>query len=131
MGAWSHEPFGNDDAGDWVWTLEEADDFSVIEKALAAVTDEREEYLEAPQCTEALAAAEIVAALLGKPTQSLPDDAAAWVKGKPLPPESLVSKASEAVASILASSEIDELWKESESYAQWQAVTNDLQDRLA
>lgn len=24
MGAWSHEPFGNDTAGDWVYELEDA-----------------------------------------------------------------------------------------------------------
>lgn len=30
MGAWGHGPFDNDDAGDWVWELEESEDFSVV-----------------------------------------------------------------------------------------------------
>ena len=40
MGAWSHEAFGNDDALDWAQGLEDADDLSLIEAALAAVADE-------------------------------------------------------------------------------------------
>jgi hypothetical protein len=39
MGAWSHEPFGNDDAGDWALELEEATDLSYIEASLDAVLD--------------------------------------------------------------------------------------------
>ena len=35
MGAWSHEPFGNDDANDWAYELEETEDLSHIEAALA------------------------------------------------------------------------------------------------
>ena len=131
MGAWSHEPFGNDDAGDWVSELTESEDLGAIERALDAVTDSAEEYLEAPDCSAALAAAEVVAALLGKPTASLDQEAAAWVKGKPRPPSELVAKAKRAVASVLKSSELQELWAESSEYAQWQAVTNDLLVRLS
>ena len=129
MGAWSHEPFGNDDAGDWVWELEKRKDFSLIEDALDAVTRE-DEYLEAPECCEALAAAEIVAALLERPSASLPDNAAAWVVGKPRPPESLIKKANIAVGTVLRSSELQELWEDSDYYEEWQSVTKDLQDRL-
>jgi hypothetical protein len=31
MGAWSHEPFGNDDAGDWAYGLDESRDLGLIE----------------------------------------------------------------------------------------------------
>ncbi len=34
MGAWPHEPFGNDDAGDWACELEETEDLSYVEAAL-------------------------------------------------------------------------------------------------
>ncbi|MDR3387104.1 MAG: DUF4259 domain-containing protein [Rudaea sp.] len=131
MGAWSHEPFGNDDAGDWVSELSNSNDFSKIESALNSVTDEAADYLEAPECSAALAAAEVVAALLGKPTKSLDEDAAAWVANKPRPTPELVSKATRAVSSVLESSELQELWAESEDYAQWQFVTNDLLARLS
>jgi hypothetical protein len=39
MGAWSHEPFGNDDANDWAYGLEEAEDLSYVEEALNAVLE--------------------------------------------------------------------------------------------
>ncbi|MEP7009716.1 MAG: DUF4259 domain-containing protein [Acidobacteriota bacterium] len=130
MGAWSHEPFGNDDAGDWLSGLGQAKDLSAIENALNAVTDEAEEYLEAPQCSSALAAAEVVAALLGKPNPALPEEAVSWVKGKPSPPSNVVAKAKSAVAAVLDSSELQELWAESEDYPQWQAITKDLLGRL-
>jgi hypothetical protein len=130
MGAWSHEPFGNDDAGDWVWELEKTNDFSLLETALSTVTDAAADYLEAPECCEALAAAEVVAALLDKPCASLPDDVAAWVKGKPRPGPALTGKARAAVAAILGSSELQELWEESDDYLQWQAITKDLEVRL-
>lgn len=48
IGAWSHEPFGNDDASDWAYELEEARDLKVIESTLNKVL-ESEGYLETPQ----------------------------------------------------------------------------------
>jgi hypothetical protein len=56
MGAWSHEPFGNDDAGDWAHKLEETEDLSYVEAALDAVL-EAEGYVEAPEASCAVAAA--------------------------------------------------------------------------
>ena len=35
MGAWSHEPFGNDQACDWAAELAESTGFAIIEKAFA------------------------------------------------------------------------------------------------
>jgi hypothetical protein len=131
MGAWSHEPFGNDDAGDWLYELEGSTDFSAIESALAAVTSEAGGYLEAPECSAALAAAEIVAALAGKPITSLPDDAAAWVSGKGAPVVALIAQARSAVTAVLESSELQELWEDSDDYAAWQAITKDLLKRLS
>lgn len=131
MGAWSHEPFGNDDAGDWVYDLERSKDLSAIGSALSAVTDEADEYLEVPQCSAALAAAEVVAAMLGKPVKSLPEEVTVWMKGKPRPDDALISKAKKAISAILQSSELQELWAESEHYPKWQAITKDLLTRLS
>jgi hypothetical protein len=130
MGAWSHEPFGNDDAGDWISELEQSKDLSVVEAALNAVTDDAEEYLQAPQCSTALAAAEVVAALLGRPSTSLPAEAVGWTSGRSRPSTSLVAKAKRAVSAVLETSELQELWAESEDYPQWQAGTKNLLARL-
>jgi hypothetical protein len=39
MGAWSHEPFGNDTANDWADELEESSDFSIVEKAFNQIIE--------------------------------------------------------------------------------------------
>ncbi len=55
MGAWSREPFGNDDANDWVYERADAADLSYVEAALDAVL-EVDGYLEAPGASRAVAA---------------------------------------------------------------------------
>ena len=109
MGAWSHEPFGNDDAGDWLSELVQSKDLSIVEAGLNAVTDDAEEYLQAPQCSTALAAAEVVAALLGRPSTSLPAEAVGWTSGRSRPSASLVAKAKRVVSAVLETSELQEL----------------------
>jgi hypothetical protein len=99
MGAWSGEPFGNELATDWAWELEEAEDWLVVRAALdGALTpeDERDE----DRAIIALAAAEVVAHALGRPTQ---DDAytqvlKTFVERAPSPAPRLVSTALAAVA---------------------------------
>ena len=130
MGAWSHEPFGNDDARDWLSVLEQSKGLSVVEAALNGVADDAEEYLEAPQCSVALVAAEVVAALLGRPSISLPAEVVGWTSGRSRPSASLVTKAKRAVSAVLENSELQELWAESEDYPQWQAGTKNLLARL-
>ena len=67
MGAWGVGPFENDDASDWVYQLEGAEDLELVRGTLEAAANPQG-YLEAPTCSEALAAAEVVAALSGRPT---------------------------------------------------------------
>jgi len=120
MGAWSHTPFGNDTANDWAYGLEEVDDLSVIESAIDAVLQNGEEYLEAPEAEEAVAAIEVIAKLLGKGTQfdTYTEKVDEWVKrvGK-IPSPELLQKAREAISRILsADSELAELWEDSEEW---------------
>ncbi|NOX55940.1 MAG: DUF4259 domain-containing protein [Planctomycetes bacterium] len=131
MGAWGHNSFENDDALDWVADLEESQDMSAILKALNAVTDEAGDYIEAPECSMAIAAAEVVAALCGNAASSLPDEVNEWLKGKPKPDPQLAAKARQAIDVILADSELKELWEEiEEDYPKWIAVLEDIKSRL-
>jgi len=121
MGAWSHEPFGNDDANDWAYGLEETKNLSRIEEALDRVL-QTDGYLEAPEASEAVAAVEVLAKLLGKGTQSdsytaKVDD---WVKSVSLNPSpSLLAKAQRTLERILGEdSELRELWSEGDE-AEW------------
>lgn len=130
MGAWGIGPFDNDDAGDWAYDVVESDDLSVVEAAINEIASAQGAYLESPDCCNALAAAELVAAMLGKPSDSLPEELAQWISGRPAPPSSTVKNAQEAVSAILAASELRELWEETDDYEQWTAITRDLLRRL-
>lgn len=133
MGSWGVLPFENDDALDWVWELEDAEDFTVLEDALDQVASaEPDEYVEAPEAEEALAAAEVVAALLGKPLEELPEPVDAFLdrnKGKK-PDADLVSLAVKAVKRVQSSSELKELWEASDDAEKWDEVVEELLSRL-
>lgn len=68
MGAWSAEPFGNDTAGDWAYEFEDAQDLDLVRTAFAEIRDEAaapEPYIDAYTGTVAVAAAAVVAQMLG------------------------------------------------------------------
>ena len=134
MGAWSVDPFGNDDAADWAYELEEADSLSPIEEAIDAVLSSGEDYLEAPQACVAIAAIEVLARLAGRSGEKTSHTEAVdnWVASVQLkPPVELIDKAQAALARILAeNSELAELWQDSDDHDAWQASMDDLQARV-
>jgi hypothetical protein len=124
MGAWSHEPFGNDAAGDWAHRLFESDDLSYIETTLDKVS-EQSSYLEAPDAEEAIAAVEVLAKALGKGTQSggYTEEVDAWVAAlKEKPSIDLLQKADRVLRRIVSKdSELLELWSESAEEHFWRS----------
>lgn len=130
MGAWGVGSFENDEALDWVAELE---DQGLI-AAGAAFQDIREfadEYLEAPACSAAVAAAEVVAALRGHPAAELPENVATWIAAHPGDPGAeLVLAARLAIDAVLTDSELAELWSGSEEGEEWRSCVLDLQRRL-
>ena len=61
MGTWGDGPFDDDNASDWVWELQEAHDWTIIETALRGAADAgADDYLEAPDGQIAWAAAAVV-----------------------------------------------------------------------
>jgi Domain of unknown function (DUF4259) len=130
MGAWGVGAFENDDASDWVYQLEEAGDLDLVQVTLAAAADP-EGYLEAPTCCMALAAAEVVAALVGQPAPDLPEEIRAWVGAHRLrvPPQ-LRALSVKALDQVAADSELKELWVESEERGAWVDRLQELRERL-
>lgn len=118
MGAWSHEPFGNDDANDWAYGLEDKQDLSLIEQAINQAL-EVEDYLEAPEGTYAVAAVEVLAKLLGRGTQSdaYTEKVDEWVNSVHIKPSAeLLDKAQRVLVRVAGeNSELQELWGESDS----------------
>ncbi len=128
MGAWGHRAFENDTAADWVWELEESDDLSLVHEALNAALDAGDDA-DADMCSEALAAAEVVAALQGVPHIELPNTIVSWTTGRKRPDAALVEKARRAATRILQSSELAELWAEADG-TEWNEDVQALINRL-
>jgi|CXWK01.1.fsa_nt_gi hypothetical protein len=134
MGAWGVDSFGNDDAADWAFGLDESHDLHLVEETLSRATVGSEEYLEAPVASEAVAAAEAVARLRGPAGESTgySDSVDRWVArvGKP-PSEAVVRLAIRALDRIVApDSELRELWEDSEDFAAWTDAIRELRGRL-
>ena len=123
--------FENDDASDWVWELEDDNDMSVLHEALAAAVDTPlDELIEAPDASNALAAAEIVAAARGHHGAELPSEAREWIRrNAALVDARTVALATAAVERISIHSELKELWEEAES-DEWPLVVSGLLERL-
>lgn len=132
MGAWGYNSFENDAAGDWVGDLVDGGDGAAIEEALAAVIEAGDEYLEAPECSAAIAAAEVVAALHGHAAADLPDEVTTWLTGRERPDATLLERARIAVDAVRNGSELQELWEEQGDALQvWLGAIDDLRRRLA
>lgn len=68
MGRWDATSFGNDTANDWVYLLEESDVLSHIEATFQKILDAGDDFVEGSYAEEAIAAAEVLAWLRGRPT---------------------------------------------------------------
>ncbi|HKD15784.1 MAG TPA: DUF4259 domain-containing protein [Candidatus Angelobacter sp.] len=122
--------FGNDDASDWVYDLQESSGTDALKEAFTAINGHN--YPESPECCIALAAAEIVAAAKGKPAADLPDRARKWL-GNQDEVESIKKLAKPAIAvvnKISVKSELRDYWEESDSWHEWQQAVEGLLRRL-
>lgn len=131
MGTWDIGAFDNDTALDWVGDLESAADHAPFQAAFAAVQRGSADYLEAQECEEAIAAAEVLAYQAGHPSAPLPEEVERWLSGKPAPTRDLLRDAQRALDAILAESELKELWEDNrELYPTWVAAVEHLRTRL-
>ena len=133
MGAWGHRNFENDSAMDFVGDFLESLTEVSISDSLSFVIDAsaEEEYIEVDEASAALAAAEIVAAIIGRAASDLPNELVAAIEKMRFEPyQKLVNRARKAVTVILRESELQELWGEGGEPNDWQQVQNDLLTRL-
>ena len=134
MGTWALDAFGNDYAMDWAQDLHEYKTLELVETTLDNVIDSQQAELEAPFAAEALAALEVIARLQGQPGENDPataevDEWVAACKKKVTPP--LLDKARLAFDKIVAeTSELRQLWQDSEHFTDWQADVAHLRGRV-
>lgn len=122
MGAWSEGGFGNDTALDYA---DEVVALGDLERALGP----SEGLYDADAACEAVAAAEIIAACLGRPGPDLPDNIKEKLGEFGKPSDALIQLSSSAVSEVSAASELAELWEEAED-GNWKEAVNDLLARL-
>jgi hypothetical protein len=132
MGAWDATSFGNDTANDWAYDLEGCDDLSHIETTLQHVMDVGDDYLDADMASEAVAAAEVLAWLSGKPipVNSYTEKIAEWVSSHPTKPSAATIQMALSVLDRIQreQSELAELW---EGDPEWTDSMTDLRNRLS
>lgn len=134
MGTWSAEPFGNDAAADWAWELDDSEDWGIVADALRLVLDEDDPAeLDADTATVAIAAAEVLAHSLGRPTQSdsYTESVAAFINRAPAPPAGLAAEALKALdVATTPAGELAELWLD-EGSEEWSAANDRLREALS
>ena len=137
MGAWGIGNFENDDAGDWIYDLEKSKDKSILHKALNSIL-ENSEYIESPECCEALAAAEVIYSGLSSDHSGVSEEVIKWLNKKPgLFKKPVTFEASDAIKSIeainkiLNSSELKELWEEADEFEDWKKLEITLIEKLS
>lgn len=134
MGAWSHESFGNDDACDFAAAVSEADDLAAVDAILDVIMQVGGGYLEAPEASQAIVAAEVIARLQGNwgLRDAYSEDVDAWVaRTKIVPAKELALKAKHALKRITTEpSELLELWQEGDEGEKWIDAVRDLERRI-
>jgi hypothetical protein len=128
MSTWGHHAFDNDDAGDFGSALTKGG-IQSIESAFDLVL-ENDGYLEAPDCWNAVAAAETLCVIVGRPGHSIPAEVADWASHQRQPSPQLIAKAKDSLARILRDSELKELWGESPEVRAWEDSIADVTRRL-
>lgn len=130
MGTWGAGPFDNDEASDWVYELEGADDLALVRDALEEAV-EAHGYLDGRDGAIAVAAAEVVAAAAGRPNSSLPEEVQAWLDTvSPTPTANDLDLARRAIERLCGDkSELVELWTQAGRDG-WDSHITDLRTRL-
>jgi hypothetical protein len=132
MGAWGEKAFENDSALDWLTELE-AEGVTALRTILSTVAEtEEDDYLDVDDGAGAIAAAEIVAAALGRGRDRVPKQVIAWLDANAgaIRSEDL-ALARRAVERVVApNSELRGLWDPDGSNTTWHADVGVLLTRL-
>ena len=136
MGAWGEQPFDNDDAGDWGYEFDGADEAT----GMALLADALDlgaagDYVESPEGSTAVAAAEVLSCMLDHraiPDSPYGEDPASWVRATGArPDDELVAAALAALDRVRSdNSELAELWAESDDDGAWRDSLARIETRL-
>ena len=133
MGAWGTGNFANDAALDWLAELGEHErPLGLIESTLRRPLEATDIYVGAGSLSAALAAAECVAALSGRPPEYMPESLEAWLDDVEAPEADEMTRlrglAVDATTHVRDDSELRELW---DADPEWLAAVDELLARLS
>lgn len=127
---WDVSSFGNDEASEWLKLLINSLTTDPIAKAIETV-DGNDHFIDAQDGERAIAAAEVVAASRGCPSEDFPQAALLWLKAQQyMAPDELLDKSVSVVDRISKKSELRDLWDGTEAIKPWLALVADLKVRL-
>lgn len=128
MPGWGTGSYENEDAQGWLkqLTLLSPDDLRQIFRAVDPVG-----YLQAPAAHIVIAAAEVIAAQKGMPSNPLPQEIAEWLGRTPKTSVDLSEIAHYAVTQVRLNSELKDLWLQADGLNEWSASLRDLEQRLS
>jgi hypothetical protein len=128
MPGWGTGSFENEDAQNWLKKLGtiSPDDLHQIFTAVDPIG-----YLQAPEASIVIAAAEAIAAHKGAPPEVVPSEIAEWLSRSPEVPPGVSESALRAVHCVRLSSELKDLWLEADGLNEWSTGLRDLEQRLA
>ncbi len=137
MSAWCTDNFSNDMAAEWVAALEKSKGIKFLMSPIERI-NQNTGYLKIEECSEALAASEVVAAAISSDYSITPDKVRTWLntkKGfifakKPQINPEHSAQAITVVERILKESELRELWQDSEEFENWQEKQHVLLKKL-
>jgi hypothetical protein len=143
MGAWGPGVFENDLAADWVAMFHEDGTPGYLPYTFEDI-DNDPDYVDEVVSSFVLAAAEVVAAVGGRPAGAQwiqfpggphlsgpPPSIAEWIRQSKFKPDGdLVELARSCVTRVLSNSELKDEWEASDSFQAWQQSLVDLNRRL-
>ena len=135
MSDWGLSNFENESAAAFMADLD-VNGYGLIEVALNRILED-DSNPSIIECEEALMAAELVAAAMGKPSAEMPEDTVLWLN-ECLPAGSrekeevalLNEKAADVIDRIVTDSELKLLWEEHDGFEDWFEMQVALQNRL-
>jgi len=129
MAGWGTGSFENEHAQKWLGQLHTVgmeDLTGILRRAQEA------DYLEAPEASAVVVAAEMIAAASGAPSDALPQEVWKWIgQFDGSPSAELQAVASQAVDRVRRNSELRDLWLQAEGLNEWSAGLRDLEQRLS
>ena len=133
MGTFGYRNFQNDSGMDFEEEFKTVPTPTTVRLALLPVvrTVAAGGFIDYHEACMALAAAEVIAASLGRPSVDFPKDLLPLVQNLLLNKDVNTRKmARKAIRAVVKKSELQELWAETADAAHWQAVQKDLLIRL-